>query len=127
MYKILIVEDDKALCNNIKEGISKWNFEGIAVQNFEDILKEFAKHNPHLVIMDITCHILTDFTGAKRLGIYPTFRLYSFLKDSNMDIVMAVNMGGDDYVTKPFSMDVLLAKMQALIRRAYSYGQFDGR
>jgi len=48
MYKILIVEDDKALCNNIKEGISKWNFEGIAVQNFEDILKEFAKHNPHL-------------------------------------------------------------------------------
>jgi len=65
MYKILIVEDDKALCNNIKEGISKWNFEGIAVQNFEDILKEFAKHNPHLVIMDINLPYLTDFTGAK--------------------------------------------------------------
>jgi len=122
MYKILIVEDDKALCNNIKEGISKWNFEGIAVQNFEDILKEFAKHNPHLVIMDINLPYFDGFYWCKKIrdiSNVPVIFLSS--RDSNMDIVMAVNMGGDDYVTKPFSMDVLLAK------RAYSYGQFDGQ
>lgn len=48
VYKIFIVEDDKALCNNIKEGISKWGYEGIVVENFEDILQGVAKHNPHL-------------------------------------------------------------------------------
>ena len=126
MYKILIVEDDKALCNNIKESISKWNFEGIAVQNFEDILKEFVKHNPHLVIMDINLPYFDGFYWCKKIrDISRVPIIFLSSRDSNMDIVMAVNMGGDDYVTKPFSMDILLAKMQALIRRAYSYGQVD--
>ena len=126
MYKILIVEDDKALCNNIKASISKWNFEGIAVQNFEDILKEFVKHNPHLVIMDINLPYFDGFYWCKKIrDISRVPIIFLSSRDSNMDIVMAVNMGGDDYVTKPFSMDILLAKMQALIRRAYSYGQVD--
>lgn len=126
MYKVLIVEDDKALCNSIKEGISKWNFEGIAVQDFEDVLKEFAKHNPHLVIMDINLPYFDGFYWCKKIrDISKVPIIFLSSRDSNMDIVMAVNMGGDDYVTKPFSMDILLAKMQALIRRAYSYGQVD--
>jgi len=126
VYKILIVEDDKALCNNIKASISKWNFEGIAVQNFEDILKEFVKHNPHLVIMDINLPYFDGFYWCKKIrDISRVPIIFLSSRDSNMDIVMAVNMGGDDYVTKPFSMDILLAKMQALIRRAYSYGQVD--
>jgi len=126
MYKVLIVEDDKALCNSIKEGISKWNFEGIAVQDFEDVLKEFAKHNPHLVIMDINLPYFDGFYWCKKIrDISKVPIIFLSSRDSNMDIVMAVNMGGDDYVTKPFSMDILMAKMQALIRRAYSYGQVD--
>jgi len=126
MYKVLIVEDDKALCNSIKKGISKWNFEGIAVQDFEDVLKEFAKHNPHLVIMDINLPYFDGFYWCKKIrDISKVPIIFLSSRDSNMDIVMAVNMGGDDYVTKPFSMDILLAKMQALIRRAYSYGQVD--
>ncbi|NLY77460.1 MAG: response regulator transcription factor [Tissierellia bacterium] len=128
MYKILIVEDDKALCNNIKEGLSKWNFEGIVVEKFEDVLQEFAKYNPQLVIMDINLPYYDGFYWCKKirdLSKVPIIFLSS--RDSNMDIVMAVNMGGDDYVTKPFSMDVLLAKMQALLRRTYSYGQHEGQ
>jgi len=128
MYKVLIVEDDRALCNNIKEGISKWNFEGIAAQNFEDILKEFMKYSPHLVIMDINLPYFDGFYWCKKIrDISKVPIIFLSSRDSNMDIVMAVNMGGDDYVTKPFSMDVLLAKMQALIRRAYSYVQVDGQ
>ncbi|SDW91880.1 response regulator transcription factor [Tepidimicrobium xylanilyticum] len=128
MYKILIVEDDKTLCNNIKEGISKWSFNGVAVEDFEDILQEFAKHNPHLVIMDINLPYYDGFYWCRKIReISKVPIIFLSSRDSNMDIVMAVNMGGDDYVTKPFSMDILLAKMQALIRRTYSYGQGDGQ
>lgn len=128
MYRIYIVEDDKSLCNSIKEGITKWGYEGIAVQNFEDILQEFAKHNPHLVIMDINLPYFDGFYWCKKIrDISKVPIIFLSSRDSNMDIVMAVNMGGDDYVTKPFSMDVLLAKMQALIRRTYSYGQNEGQ
>jgi len=118
------VEDDKALCNNIKEGISKWGYEGIVVENFEDILQGVAKHNPHLVIMDINLPYFDGFYWCRKIrDISKVPIIFLSSRDSNMDIVMAVNMGGDDYVTKPFSMDILLAKVQALIRRTYSYGQ----
>ncbi len=128
MYKILIVEDDKALCNNIKEGLSKWDFEGVAAEDFEDILKEFAKHNPHLVIMDINLPYFDGFYWCRKIrDISKVPIIFLSSRDSNMDIVMAVNMGGDDYVTKPFSMDILLAKIQALLRRTYSYGQNEGQ
>ena len=126
MYKILIVEDDKVLCNNIKEGISKWGFEAVSIDNFESILEEFAKHNPHLVIMDINLPYFDGFYWCKKIrDISKVPIIFLSSRDSNMDIIMAVNMGGDDFVTKPFSMDILLAKIQALLRRAYSYGQGD--
>ncbi len=125
MYKILIVEDDKALCNNIGEGIIRWGFDVISIENFENVLEEFAKHNPpHLVIMDINLPCFDGFYWCRKIrDISKVPIIFLSSRDSNMDIVMAVNMGGDDYVTKPFSMDILLVKIQALLRRAYSYGQ----
>ena len=128
MYRILIVEDDKSLCNNIKEGLSKWGFEGIAIEEFDDILQEVAKHSPHLVIMDINLPYFDGFYWCRKIrDISKVPIIFLSSRDTNMDIVMAVNMGGDDYVTKPFSMDILLAKIQALIRRTYSYGQGDSQ
>ncbi len=124
MYKILIIEDDKALCNNIKEGISKWGFEGISINSFENILEELIALKPHLVIMDINLPYYDGFYWCKKIrSISKVPIIFLSSRDSNMDIVMAVNMGGDDYITKPFSMDVLLAKIQALLRRTYSYGE----
>ncbi|TCS87073.1 DNA-binding response OmpR family regulator [Keratinibaculum paraultunense] len=126
MYKILIVEDNKVLCNNIEEGIIKWGFDVISIENFENVLEEFAKHNPHLVIMDINLPYFDGFYWCKKIrDISKVPIIFLSSRDSNMDIVMAVNMGGDDFVTKPFSMDILLAKIQALLRRAYSYGSDD--
>lgn len=128
MYKIFIVEDDKALCNNIGEGIIRWGFDVISIENFENVLEEFAKHNPHLVIMDINLPCFDGFYWCRKIrDISKVPIIFLSSRDSNMDIVMAVNMGGDDYVTKPFSMDILLVKIQALLRRAYSYGQGEGQ
>ena len=128
MYKIFIVEDDNVLCNNIGEGIAKWGFSVVSIENFENVLEEFAKHNPHLVIMDINLPCFDGFYWCKKIrDISKVPIIFLSSRDSNMDIVMAVNMGGDDYVTKPFSMDILLAKIQALLRRTYSYGQEEGQ
>lgn len=127
MYKILIVEDDKILCDNIKQGISKWGYDTFSIENFENVLEEFAKYNPHLVIMDINLPSFDGFYWCQKIrnmSKVPIIFLSS--RDSNMDIIMAVNMGGDDFVTKPFSMDILLAKIQAVIRRTYSYGENEG-
>lgn len=124
MYKILIVEDDKALSNKIKEGIRKWGFQGVNIEDFKDIVKEFVRNKPHLVIMDINLPYFDGFYWCKEIrSISKVPIIFLSSRDSNMDIVMAVNMGGDDYVIKPFSMDILVAKIQALIRRTYSYGQ----
>jgi DNA-binding response OmpR family regulator len=128
MYKIFIVEDDNVLCNNIGEGIAKWGFSVVSIESFENVLEEFAKHNPHLVIMDINLPCFDGFYWCRKIrDISKVPIIFLSSRDSNMDIVMAVNMGGDDYVTKPFSMDILLAKIQALLRRTYSYGQEEGQ
>jgi DNA-binding response OmpR family regulator len=128
MYKIFIAEDDKTLCNNIGEGVAKWGFNVVSIENFENVLEEFAKHNPHLVIMDINLPYFDGFYWCKKIrNISKVPIIFLSSRDSNMDIVMAVNMGGDDYVTKPFSMDILLAKIQALLRRTYSYDQGKGQ
>jgi len=127
MYKILIIEDDKALCKNIKEGISKWGFEPVSIENFENILEEFAEYNPHLIVMDINLPYFDGFYWCKKIRkISKVPIIFLSSRNSNMDIIMAVNMGGDDFVTKPFSMDILLAKIQAILRRTYSYGENEG-
>lgn len=127
MYKILIIEDDKALCDNIKKAISNWGYDTVSIENFDNILGEFANHNPHLVIIDINLPYYDGFYWCKKIReISKVPIIFLSSRDSNMDIIMAVNMGGDDFVTKPFSMDVLLAKIQAVIRRTYSYGENEG-
>ena len=124
MYKILIVEDDKNLCSNIADGLLKWGFEPVCVEDFENVVVEFTKLNPHIVIMDINLPYFDGFYWCKKIrDISKVPVIFLSSRDSSMDIVMAINMGGDDYVTKPFSIEVLIAKIQALLRRSYSYGQ----
>lgn len=127
MYKILVVEDDMSLAKNIKEGICKWGYNAKLIDNFEAILEEFVEYNPDLVLMDINLPFFDGFYWCKNIRkISKTPIIFLSSRDSNMDIIMAVNLGGDDFVTKPFSIDVLLAKMQAILRRTYSYGDSMG-
>lgn len=123
MYRIMVVEDDTSLCKEISEGISRWGYDTVVIEAFNNILNEFVNTTPHLVIMDINLPYFDGFYWCKKireLSKVPIIFLSS--RDTNMDIVMAMNMGGDDYITKPFSLDVLTAKINALLRRTYSYG-----
>jgi DNA-binding response OmpR family regulator len=120
--KIMIVEDDRTIAQMLGETLGKWGFEAVIANDFEHILQLFLNQNPHLVLMDIN---LPSFDGfhwchqIREVSNVPIIFLSS--RDTPLDMIMAMNMGGDDFVQKPFFTDVLLAKINALLRRTYSY------
>ncbi|HDK7166635.1 DNA-binding response regulator [Clostridium sporogenes] len=122
MYKIMIIEDEEKIANIIKKSLEKWGFETYIVKDFNDIFQEFLHINPQLVLMDVNLPAYDGFywcSKIRSMSKVPVIFLSS--RSTNMDIVMAVNMGGDDYITKPFSIEVLNAKINAILRRTYSY------
>jgi DNA-binding response OmpR family regulator len=122
MFKILIVEDDMTIGNIISENLQKWGYEPMLVNDFSDVFSEYVEFKPDLVLMDIVLPLYDGYYWCSKIrqeSKVPIIFISS--KDSNMDVLMAINMGADDYVTKPFSMEILLAKISALLRRTYSY------
>jgi DNA-binding response OmpR family regulator len=122
MFKILVIEDDVKIRDIILENIHKWGYEGMIAEDFSKIMEIFAEYQPHLVLLDINLPAFDGFYWCNKMReISKVPILFISSRNSNMDIIMAVNMGGDDFVQKPFSLEVLLAKVNALLRRTYSY------
>lgn len=122
MYKILLVEDDEKIRAIVKRELEKWSFEVHALEEFGCVLDEFVRARPHLVVLDINLPSHDGFTWCSRIReVSKVPVLFLSSRDTAMDVVMAVSMGGDDYITKPFSLEVLVAKVNALLRRAYAY------
>lgn len=122
MHRILIVEDDAVIAGEIKQSLNRWGFEAISADDLSDVLNIFNETSPQLVLMDISLPFYNGYYWCGQIRLkskVPIIFLSS--RSENMDIVMAVNMGGDDYITKPVSMEVLVAKIQAVLRRAYDY------
>lgn len=123
MYRIMIVEDDEGIARSIAEYAAGWELEVYAVENFRNIMAEFARLSPHLVLLDIS---LPAFDGyhwcreIRRVSKVPVIFLSS--ASENMNILMAMNMGADDFIPKPFDLNVLIAKIQAMLRRTYDFG-----
>lgn len=122
MFKIMIVEDDSKIREIILENIKKWGFDGIYVEDFNEVFNTFVKYEPHLVLMDINLPSFDGFYWCNKIReVSKVPIIFVSSRDTNMDIIMAMNMGGDDFVQKPFSLDVLMAKINAILRRTYSY------
>lgn len=122
MYRIFMVEDDNGILDAVKNRAEKWDLQVFGVKNFRNILSEFSEIQPHLVIMDIGLPSFDGYhwcTEIRKISKCPILFLSSV--SDNLNMVMAMNMGGDDFVAKPFDIDVLIAKIQALLRRAYDY------
>ena len=122
MYRILIVEDDKVIADTVKEQLIKWGYEAFVVTDFSDVLKTFVEVEPHLVLMDIGLPFFNGYhwcTQIRTVSKVPIIFMSSM--SDNMNIVMAINMGGDDFIVKPFDINVLIAKVQAMLRRTYSF------
>ena len=120
MYKILLVEDDEIISKSIKQHLENWNFEVVTAKDFRNITKEFTACNAHMVLLDLMLPFYDGYYWCKeirKISNVPIVFLSSV--SDNMNIVMAVNMGGDDFIPKPFNVSVLLAKIQAILRRTY--------
>ncbi|SFC78087.1 response regulator transcription factor [Clostridium uliginosum] len=122
MFKIMIVEDDVKIREIVSENIIKWGFEVFCVECFSDVFNNYVKEKPHLVLMDINTPSFDGFYWCNKIReVSKVPIVFVSSRNTNMDIIMAMNVGGDDFIQKPFSIEVLMAKINATLRRTYSY------
>ena len=124
MYKIYIVEDDKGIADGIVGCLQNFGMEGRVVSDFMKVMDEIAAYEPHLIIMDITLPFMGGYHWCQEIrktSKVPIIFISS--ATDNMNIVMAINMGADDFIAKPFDQSVLIAKVSALLRRTYDFAQ----
>jgi len=122
MYRILIIEDDLVIAKSIKKHIKSWGYEVECVTDFKNVISDFISYDPQLVLLDISLPFFNGFhwcSEIRKLSKVPIIFISS--ASDNMNIVMAMNMGGDDFITKPFDLNVLTAKVKALLRRTYDF------
>ena len=121
-YKLLVVEDDEGIARGMKTYLERWGYEVACVEDFENVLGEFTAFAPQLVLMDIGLPFYNGHYWCAQLRqISQVPVIFVSSAGDNMNIVMAVNMGGDDFITKPFEPEILAAKVQALLRRTYAF------
>ena len=119
MQKIFIVEDDDGIASSIKAYAEGWGYEARTVGDFRSVLSEFEQYSPHIVLMDISLPFYSYWCQEiRRVSEVPIIFISS--ASDNMNILMAMSMGADDFIAKPFDLRVLTAKIQALMRRAYN-------
>ncbi|MDO5575025.1 MAG: response regulator transcription factor [bacterium] len=121
-YKVLLVEDDRVIAEEIRKYLQSWDFEVGLIADFTAVMEEFTSFSPHLVLMDVSLPFFNGYhwcTQIRQVSQIPIIFVSS--ANDNMNIVMAMNMGADDFIAKPFDFQVLSAKVQAMLRRSYSY------
>jgi two-component system OmpR family response regulator len=122
MAKIMIIEDDPSISKLINENLAKWQMDSYVVEDFENIIDQFKEYTPDLVLLDINLPVRDGYfwnQEIRKISKTPIIIISS--RNSNMDQIMAMNMGADDFVEKPFSIDILIAKINALLRRTYDF------
>ena len=124
MYRIMLVEDDATIVDILSRQLEKWGYLVRAVQDFDRVMEEFREFQPQLVLMDLSLPFFNGYywcTEIRKISRVPVLFLSSASDD--MNLIMAINMGADDFIAKPFKFEVVLAKIQAIIRRTYDFGR----
>ena len=122
MYRLLIIEDDKGIAEAIRTQAEMWGMQAHMLTNFRDVMAEFAKVDPHIVLLDIGLPFFNGYHWCgeiRKVSKVPIIFISS--ASDNMNMIMAMNMGADDFIAKPFDQSLLIAKLQALLRRTYDF------
>lgn len=125
VYRILIVEDDPGIAAAIAQQARSWDLDVKCVENFRTVMEDFSEYNPHLVLLDISLPFFNGYHWCgeiRKVSNVPILFISS--ASDNMNIVMAMNMGADDFIVKPFDQSVLMAKIQAMLRRTYDFASY---
>jgi two-component system, OmpR family, bacitracin resistance response regulator BceR len=122
LLKLLLIEDDASLFNEIRDRLTQWSYEVYGVTDFGDVMSDFSKIKPDLVIIDIQLPRFDGFHWCRMIRSHSNVPIiFLSSRDHPTDMVMSMQLGADDFVQKPFHFDVLIAKIQAILRRAYNY------
>ncbi len=122
MYKIMLVEDDPTIARLLTSGLRKWGYDAFVCRDLNDVEGEFTRAEPHLTLMDCNLPRYSGYYWCERIRARSTAPIVFVSSNTgSMDMVMAMSMGGDDFITKPFDMDVVVAKIGAILRRAYGF------
>ncbi|OMF61219.1 DNA-binding response regulator [Paenibacillus sp. FSL R5-0490] len=122
MYRIMMIEDDEKIRRIVADTLKKWQYDVVEVTQFDQVLTEFEQTSPHLILLDINLPVFDGYYWCQQIrSVSKVPIIFLSSRNQNMDIIMAINMGGDDFIQKPFDLDILLAKISALIRRKYTY------
>lgn len=124
MYKVFLAEDDDGIANAIIKRLSEWEFEVRRADNYRDVMEEFKEFEPHIVMLDISLPFYNGFhwcSEIRQISKCPVVFISS--ASDNLNIVTAMNMGGDDFIAKPFDLSVMVAKIQAILRRSYDFAE----
>lgn len=122
MYRIMIIEDDEKIREIVADTLKKWQYDVVEVTQFDQVLREFKETEPHLVLLDINLPAYDGYYWCQQIrSISKVPIIFLSSRQQNMDIIMAINMGGDDFIQKPFDLDILVAKISAFLRRKYTY------
>ncbi|MCP3032327.1 response regulator transcription factor [Halobacillus sp. A1] len=122
MFNILLIEDDASLFKEIQERLAQWEYNVYGIENFHDIMGVFTSVQPDLVIIDIQLPKFDGFHWCRMIREHSNVPIiFLSSRDHPTDMVMSMNLGADDFVQKPFHFDVLIAKIQAILRRVYNY------
>ena len=122
MYRIMIIEDDEKIRRIVADTLKKWQYEVVELTKFEQVLEEFEQADPHLVLLDINLPVFDGYYWCQQIrSVSKVPIIFLSSRNQNMDIIMAINIGGDDFIQKPFDLDILVTKINALIRRKYTY------
>ena len=121
-YRILIVEDDEVTAELVREALEKWDYSAQSVSDFRHVTEQVVSQQPDLILLDIHLPFYNGFYWCREIrNLTKVPIIFLSSADDNMNIVMAMDMGGDDFIAKPFDTNVLLAKINAMLRRSYSY------
>ncbi len=122
MYRLLIIEDDRGIAGAVKAQAELWDIQVHCVQNFRNVMAEFSQFDPHIILLDIMLPFFNGYhwcSEIRKVSRVPIIFISS--ASDNMNMVMAMNMGADDFIAKPFDQSVLMAKLQAMLRRTYDF------
>lgn len=124
MYKIFIAEDDDGIANAVIKRLTEWEFEVKRAESYQNVLNEFLEFSPHVVLLDISLPFYNGFHWCSEIRKTSTCPVMFISSSSdNLNIITAMNMGGDDFIAKPFDLSVLIAKIQAILRRTYDFAE----
>ena len=124
MFKVMIVEDDLVIQQALQSELQKWDYQVHCVANFHDVMAEYLEFEPQLILLDVNLPAFNGYHWCQEIRkVSQTPIIFVTSRDETMDLVMAIQLGGDDYIQKPFQLSIVTAKVQALLRRTYDFNE----